>query len=114
MAYNIELADRVREYLANASELKITEKRMFGGLAFLVDEKMCINVSGDNLMLRYNPDLEEEVTAKTGWLPMTMKGKQMDGFCYVEPEGFRKTDDFDYWMKISLEYNKIAQKAKKK
>ncbi len=113
MAYNIELADRIREYLAKIPNLNITEKKMFGGFAFLVDDKMCVNVSGENLMLRYNPNLEEEVSAKIGFLPMIMKGKQMDGFCYVEPEGFRKVSDFDYWMKISLEYNKIAKKAKK-
>ena len=113
MAYNIELADKIREYLAEIPDLNITEKKMFGGLAFLIDDKMCVNVSGDNLMLRYNPDLEEEVSTKIGFLPMIMKGKQMPGFCYVEPEGFRKVDDFDYWMKISLENNKIAKKSKK-
>lgn len=113
MVYNTGLADRVREYLAKIPNLNITEKKMFGGLAFLVDDKMCVNVSGENLMLRYNPDLEEEVSCKIGFLPMIMKGKQMDGFCYVEPEGFRKSADFDYWMKISLDYNKIAKKAKK-
>ena len=114
MAYNIELADRIREYLAKIPNLNITEKKMFGGLAFLIDDKMCVNVSGGNLMLRYNPNLEDEVSAKVGFLPMIMKGKQMDGFCYIEPEGFRKTADFDYWMKISLDFNKIAKKAKKK
>ncbi|WP_300674449.1 TfoX/Sxy family protein [Soonwooa sp.] len=114
MAYDINLADRIREYLSEIPNLNIIEKKMFGGLAFLVDEKMCVNVSGDNLMLRYNPDLEEEVSSRIGFLPMIMKGKQMDGFCYVEPEGFRKANDFNYWMKISLEYNKIAKKAKKK
>lgn len=114
MAYNTDLADRIREYLAKIPSLNIIEKKMFGGLAFLVDDKMCVNVSGDNLMLRYNPNLEEEVSSKIGFLPMIMKGKQMSGYCYVEPEGFRKVNDFDYWMKISLEYNKIAKKSKKK
>lgn len=83
-------------------------------MAFLVDDKMCVNVSGDNLMLRYYPNLEEEVSSKVGFLPMIMKGKQMEGYCYVEPESFRKVADFDYWMKISLEYNKIATKTKGK
>ncbi|WP_312324424.1 TfoX/Sxy family protein [Soonwooa sp.] len=114
MAYNIELADRIREYLAKIPNLNIAEKKMFGGLAFLVDDKMCVNVSGENLMLRYNPDLEEQVSRKVGFLPMIMKGKQMDGFCYVEPEGFRKAKDFNYWMKISLDFNKIAAKSKMK
>lgn len=114
MVYNIELADKIREYLTEIPNLNIPEKKMFGGLAFLIDDKMCVNVSGNNLMLRYNPDLEEDVSNRIGFLPMIMKGKQMQGFCYVEPEGFRKVDDFDYWMKISLEYNKIAKKVKTK
>ncbi len=69
MAYNIELADKVREWLANIHDIKIEEKKMFGGLAFLVNDKMCINISHDNLMCRYNPDREEEVAEKMVFFP---------------------------------------------
>lgn len=114
MAYNIELADRVRERLSEISDLEIKEKKMFSGLAFLVNDKMCINISHDNLMCRYDPDLEEEVSEKIGFLPMIMKGKQLKGYCYVEPVGFQKRDDFEYWIKIGLDYNAIAKASKKK
>lgn len=114
MAYNIELADRVREWLANVNDMKIEEKKMFGGLAFLVNDKMCINISHDNLMCRYNSEREEEVAEKTGFLPMIMRGKQLKEYCYVEPIGFQKPEDFEYWMKICLDYNKIAKASKKK
>lgn len=114
MAYNIELADRVRERLSEISDLEIKEKKMFSGLAFLVNDKMCINISHDNLMCRYDPDLEEEVSEKIGFLPMIMKGKQLKGYCYVEPIGFQKQADFEYWIKIGLDYNVIAKASKKK
>ncbi|WP_336687143.1 TfoX/Sxy family protein [Chryseobacterium bernardetii] len=114
MAYNIELADKVREWLTNIHDIKIEEKKMFGGLAFLVNDKMCINISHDNLMCRYNPDREEEVAEKNGFLPMIMRGKQLKEYCYVEPIGFQKPEDFEYWMRLCLEYNNLAKASKKK
>lgn len=114
MAYDIELADRVREWLAAVEHIKVEEKKMFSGLAFLVNGKMCINFSHDNLMCRYNPELEEEVSEKAGFLPMIMRGKQLKEYCYVEPIGFQKSADFEYWMKICLEYNPLAKSSKKR
>ncbi|UWX62572.1 TfoX/Sxy family protein [Chryseobacterium oranimense] len=114
MAYSTDLADRIRERLSEVPGIEVSEKKMFSGLSFLVNGKMCINVSHDNLMCRYHPDLEEEVSEKNGFLPMMMKGKQLKGYCYVEPEGLQKKDDFEYWIKICLDYNAIAKASKKK
>ncbi|WP_185287396.1 TfoX/Sxy family protein [Chryseobacterium lactis] len=114
MAYSIELADRVREWLSTVDGIEVEEKKMFSGLAFLVNGKMCINISHDNLMCRYNPELEEGVSGKVGFLPMIMRGKQLKDYCYVEPVGFQHPSDFEYWMKICLEYNKIAKASKKR
>jgi TfoX/Sxy family transcriptional regulator of competence genes len=58
MAYSTKLADRVREYLFRLPDLQIEEKKMFGGLAFLVNGKMCVNISGENLMCRFDPGLK--------------------------------------------------------
>lgn len=113
MAYSIELADRVREWLSTVDHIEVVEKKMFGGLAFLVNGKMCINISHDNLMCRYNPEFEDEVSEKKGFLPMIMRGKQLKEYCYVEPLGFQRPDDFEFWMEICLEYNKIAKASKK-
>lgn len=55
MAYDLNLANKVREYLAEATALEVEEKNMFGGIAFLVDGKMCVNVSGEQLMCRIDP-----------------------------------------------------------
>ncbi|MDR2235637.1 MAG: TfoX/Sxy family protein [Chryseobacterium sp.] len=114
MAYNTELADRVREWLAAVDHINVEEKKMFSGLAFLVNGKMCINISHDNLMCRYDPELQDEVSEKAGFLPMIMRGKQLKEYCCVEPAGFKKPEDFEYWMKICLEYNPIAKASKKK
>jgi len=102
MAYNNELANRVRERLAMEENIGVEEKEMFSGLSFLVNGKMC------------NPELEDKVSTKNGFLPMIMKGKQLKGYCYVEPIGFQNPDDFEYWIKICLDYNPIAKASKKK
>ena len=113
MAYDIKLADRVREYLTNFSKLNVEEKEMFSGLCFLVNQKMCVNVSGENLMCRYNPELFESVAERTGYHSMVMKGKEMKGYCYVSPDGFQSRKDFEYWMNLCLDFNEKAKSSKK-
>lgn len=113
MAYNLSLANRIAEYLMQFPELKIEEKRMFSGLAFLVNDKMCINVSGENLMCRFDPKQLEIIAEQPGFVPMIMKGKQMKGYCYVEPIGFTQPKDFKYWLDLCLEFNKKAKSSKK-
>ncbi|UAY54346.1 TfoX/Sxy family protein [Arachidicoccus terrestris] len=113
MAYDLKLADRVRAYLVSFPGLKINEKEMFGGLAFLVNGKMCINVSGDNLMCRFDPTQTEALSGKLGFLPMIMKGKQYYGYCYVEPEGIKMKRDFEFWIQLCLDFNSDAKSSKK-
>jgi hypothetical protein len=112
MAYNSKLADRIREYLVIYPDLQIKEEIMFGGLAFLVNGKMCVNVSGEDLMCRFNPSLQAEVAERQGYKAMIMKGKELSGYCYVDSTGFDK--EFDYWLKLCLDYNDQAKPSKKK
>ena len=114
MPYDLKLADRIRTYLENIPGIKIKEKEMFRGLAFLVNGKMCVNVSGDELMCRYNPELEEEVTVRAGFQPMIMKGKQLRGYCYVSDEGYKSKANFEYWLNLCLDFNEKAKASKKK
>lgn len=113
MAYNIKLADRVREYLVHLPNIQIEEKKMFGGIAFMVNGKMCVNVSGENLMCRFDPDLQEEISRKNGFQKMIMRGKEYKGFCYVNPEGIKTEKDFEYWIKLCLSFNSRAKSSKK-
>lgn len=114
MAYDIQLADRVRAYIAQFPNLKIEEKTMFGGLAFLVNGKMCVNVSGDNLMCRFDPAKSDELAEKAGFLQMVMRGKTYPGYCYVEPEGIRNNKDLEFWIIECLAFNKKAKSSKRK
>jgi TfoX/Sxy family transcriptional regulator of competence genes len=113
MACDIKLADRIREYLANFPSLKIDEKKMFRGLTFMVNGKMCLSVSGENLMCRIDPDLQEEVAEKSGFQPMVMKGRELQGYCYIHPIGYKSKKDFEYWVNLCLDYNKRAKSSKR-
>jgi len=114
MAYDTGLADKIREYLSQVPKLKIEEKKMFRGLAFMVNGKMCVNVSGDNLMCRFDPARQEEVVEKKGYEPMIMRGKELKGYCYVSPIGLKSKKDFEYWISLCLDFNKRAKSSKKK
>jgi hypothetical protein len=114
MAYDTLLADRVRKYLAEFPKLEIEEKEMFRGLAFLVNGKMCVNVSGQNLMCRFDPTLTEELSEKKEFLPMIMKGKEYKGYCYVEPIGIKTQKDFKFWINLCLDFNDKAKSSKKR
>ena len=114
MAFDIKLADRIREHLSEINELKVEEKKMFRGMTFMVNDKMCISVSGENLMCRFDPNLQEQVAEKIGFQTMIMKGKKFKGYCYVKPSGFKSKKDFNYWLDLCLDFNKRAKSSKKK
>lgn len=113
MAYDIKLVDRVRDYLAQIPDLEIEEKEMFSVLNFMVNGKTCVCVSGEKLMLRFDPKLQEALAEKNGYETMLMKGKEYKGYCYINPEGFREKQDFDNFINLCLDYNKISKASKK-
>ncbi|MGC4037168.1 MAG: TfoX/Sxy family protein [Chitinophagaceae bacterium] len=113
MAYNEKLANRVREIIAVAHK-KVEEKAMFGGLCFMVNDKMCVGVEKERLMVRLDPIRYEEVIDKEGVKPMDFTGKVMKGYVFVDIDALNTTKKLDYWMQLALEYNKIAKPSKKK
>lgn len=112
MAFDTNLAERVRTYLAALPSIAVEEKKMFGGLAFMINGKMCVNVSANQLMCRYNPEMELEISERVGYQPMIMRGKEMKGYCYVDPEGFQSDADFNFWLKLCLDFNDRAKASK--
>jgi TfoX N-terminal domain len=114
MAYDEKLATRIRAYLEQFPKLKIEEKKMFRGLAFMINGKMCVNVSGENLMCRFDPSLQAEIAKRKGFGPMKMKGRELTGYCYVAPDGFKAKKDFEYWLGLCLEFNDKAKSSKRK
>lgn len=114
MAYDTNLADRVREHLAKIQGLEIEEKEMFQVLNFMVNNKTCVCVSGERLMLRFAPSRQEELYEKDGYETMLMKGKEYKGYCYINPEGLIDRKDFEFFLGLCLEYNKVAKSSKKR
>ncbi|MDB5197375.1 MAG: hypothetical protein JWP88_1746 [Flaviaesturariibacter sp.] len=113
MAYDTKLADRIRAYLVGFANIKVEEKKMFRGLTFMVNGKMCVCVSGDNLMCRFDPFLQNKLANKTGFLPMVMRGRQYKGYCYVSPDGTKAKTDIEFWLNLCLDFNKKAKSSKK-
>jgi TfoX/Sxy family transcriptional regulator of competence genes len=113
MPYNEKLANRVREIIS-ASHKNIEEKKMFGGLCFMVNDKMCIGVEAERLMVRLDPAMYDEVMEKDGCQPMDFTGKVMKGFVFVDINVLNTSKKLAYWVDMALEYNKIAKPSKKK
>lgn len=107
MPYSEALAERVRFALTDVHSVE--EKKMFGGLAFLVNEKMCINAGENRLMFRIDPAIHQDVLKREGCRTVTMKGRDYQGYVYVSEEGLRTKEDFDYWIGLALDYNKKAK-----
>jgi TfoX/Sxy family transcriptional regulator of competence genes len=113
MAYNEKLADRTRE-LISLTEKNVEEKAMFGGLCFMVNDKMCGGVEKERLMVLLDPARYEEVIEKEGCKPMDFTGKVMKGFVFVDIDTLTSKKKLEYWIKLALEYNKVAKASKKK
>ena len=112
MAYDQQLADRIRESLSELVHLE--EKEMFQGLTFLVNDKLCVCVSGDKLLCRFDPILHEEMAEKNGFAEMVVKGRVYKGYGYLEPAAIRSQRDLAYWLQLALEFKPRAKTARKR
>jgi TfoX/Sxy family transcriptional regulator of competence genes len=98
MAYDEDLANRVREQLAD--EPAITEQQMFGGLAFMLRGNMCVGVSGQGgLMVRIEPDSTDEALAQPHARPFEMRGRPMRGWIRVATEGLESDEQLADWVR---------------
>ena len=103
MAYDEDLADRVRELVAG--EHDFSEKRMFGGLAFLVGGNMAVAASGrGGLMVRVDPDDAEALLARPHAAPFEMRGRAVRGWLRVDAEGVRTKRQLEPWVKRGVAY----------
>ncbi|HEU4760001.1 MAG TPA: TfoX/Sxy family protein [Dehalococcoidia bacterium] len=101
MAYNQELADRVRSILS--ANPGLAEKKMFGGLSFLLRGNMCCGVLGDDLIVRLGPEDHAQALAQPHARPMDFTGRPMRGFVYVGREGWRSDDDLARWLQRGVD-----------
>jgi TfoX/Sxy family transcriptional regulator of competence genes len=113
MAYNEKLANRTREIIALTHD-NVEEKRMFGGLCFMVDDKMCVGVEKERLMVRLDPDKYDEVIEMEGCKPMDFTGRVMKGYVFVDTDVLSTKKKLDFWIQLALAYNKKAKASMKK
>lgn len=111
MAFSDYLAERVRQRLKGAGPIE--EKKMMGGLIFMVNGKMCIGVDidkktgDDRLMVRVGKLNYEELLRKKGSKKMDFTGKPMRGFLFLNPDAFDEDTDLDFWVEKALEFNRL-------
>jgi TfoX/Sxy family transcriptional regulator of competence genes len=96
MAFDEGLAQRIREVLEDRSD--VVEKKMFGGLAFLLSGNMCCGVVQHELMVRVGPDAYDAALRETHAREMDFTGRPMRGLVYVAEKGFESDDDLRDWM----------------
>jgi TfoX/Sxy family transcriptional regulator of competence genes len=103
MAYDEDLADRIRELVAGESDL--TEQKMFGGLAFLIGGNMAVAASGQGgVLVRVDPAESDALVASTSAQPMEMRGRQMTGWLRVGPEDLRTKRQLAKWVELGTTY----------
>jgi TfoX/Sxy family transcriptional regulator of competence genes len=112
MAYNENLAARIRERISDLANIR--EKEMMGGLVFMYNEKMCIGVIKDEMMCRIDPARHNIEVEKNGCRTMDFTKRPMKGYILVEDVGMKSKKDFDYWIDLALDFNKNAKASKNK
>lgn len=119
MAYDEFMADRVRSVFKE-KDTSFTEKKMFGGLCFMVDDKMCCGIHYDKkketdlLMARIGEAASPEALKKSGCHPMDFTGRPMKGYVFVTPDGFDSDEDLATWVQLCIDFNPLAKASKKR
>lgn len=98
MAYDESVAERLREIFGNRPD--VVEKKMFGGIAFMLRGNMCCGVIRNTLMARVGADQYEEALSRPHAREMDFTGRSMKGFVYVAPEGFGTDEELRYWVSM--------------
>jgi TfoX/Sxy family transcriptional regulator of competence genes len=102
VAYDEGVAQRVREALGDQPD--VTEKRMFGGLAFMLSGHMCIGVLRHDLMVRVGPGQYAECLKLPHARPMDFTGQPLTGFLFVDEKGFESDPDLGAWIRRAVEF----------
>lgn len=107
MAYNEKLTNRIRKALAHLPDVE--EKKMFRGITFMVNGKMCITVGDTRIMCRIDPLLHDEAIQKEGVRTVEMAGRKYKGYVYVDEAAIETKKSLDYWIALALDFNKYAK-----
>lgn len=101
MAYNLKLAERIRSELDG---IPVVEKKMFGGVGFLLKGNMTVGVNQDNLIVRVDPEKHSALLKKSHVRPFDMTGRPMKGWLVVEAPGVKTEKQLRAWVKESVEF----------
>jgi TfoX/Sxy family transcriptional regulator of competence genes len=112
MAYNLNLAEKIRNRLIDISPIE--EKEMMGGLAFMYNGKMCVGIIKDEMMCRIDPQLFDWALEQNACREMDFTGRPMKGWVMIEEAGINHPHEFNQWIQMALEFNKKAKKTLKK
>ena len=102
MGYDLKIAERFRRSLSSQKE--VVEKRMVGGLSFVVGGSMCCGVTGSDLMVRVGAEARERALARPHVRPMEFAGRPLAGFVLIDPEGFRTDAALTAWVQQGLDF----------
>lgn len=112
MAYDEFLAERIQR-VYQEKRVPFLAKKMFGGICFLVDDKMCTGVMKQDLMVRIDPEINDRALQMPGARPMDFTQKSMKGFIMIDPEHVDLDEDLEYWINLAIEFNPKAKASKK-
>lgn len=114
MPYNENLSLRIQKQLIE-SQVDFIEKKMFGGNAFMIQDKMCIGVVKDELMLRVMDEFYESLLEENYVKPMNFTGRIMKNFLFIEPEAYTTEQGLSKWIQYAIDFGAIGVvKSKKK
>jgi TfoX/Sxy family transcriptional regulator of competence genes len=102
MAYDEGLAERIRTVLED--QRGVTEKKMFGGIAFLLEGNMFVGIVKDELMVRVGPQRYQDSLNEPHVRPMDFTGKPMAGYVFVGPDGMSEDDDLARWVRLGAKF----------
>ena len=113
MPYDEYLAERMRKAFRDL-HVNFDEKKMMGGICYLVNDKMCAGIIKNKMMARIDPEVHAEALNRKGCTEMDFTGRPMKGFVFVEPEGIDTDFELEFWIRLCLDYNPKAKSSKKK
>ncbi|PWT91569.1 MAG: RNA methyltransferase [Proteobacteria bacterium] len=102
MAYDKALAERIREALARRKDVE--EKTMFGGISFLLNGNLLVALGKKSLIVRLGPEQAEEALKKAHVKEFNMTGRSMKGWVLINPEGLKRNDQLNYWIRLAVNF----------
>ena len=114
MAYDQHLESRIKQYFEE-QHLPVKTMKMMGGLCFMLNDKMCVGIIKDRLMVRVDPEHYDQLLLLPGVWSMDFTGKEMKGFIFVDADALDKDVELAHWVNLAIDFNpKANAKYRKK